>query len=111
MGYFPVSRGIRQGDPLSPLLFALVEDTLSRSITKLRVDGILKPMVSYRRVPGPSHLFFIDDIMAFAKGEIRGLQRLAQLLKTYNTASGQIMNKDKSCSFLGGMHLLGREES
>lgn len=40
-GYFNFSRGFRQGDPLSPLLFCLPEEVLSRSLTKLVEDGIL----------------------------------------------------------------------
>ncbi|KAK2658157.1 hypothetical protein Ddye_004690 [Dipteronia dyeriana] len=39
-GYFPCSRGVQQGDPLSPLLFCLVKDFLSRYLTYL-VDSAL----------------------------------------------------------------------
>jgi hypothetical protein len=40
-GYFNCSRGVRQGDPLSPLLFCLAEDVLSRSISNLVTSGAL----------------------------------------------------------------------
>ncbi|XP_026442627.1 uncharacterized protein LOC113342241 [Papaver somniferum] len=65
-GYFKITRGLRQGDPLSPLIFVLIEDVLSRNITKIFNEKKMTPMVT-RNGLSPTHLFFVDDIMIFFK--------------------------------------------
>jgi hypothetical protein len=67
-GYFNCSRGVRQGDPLSPLLFCLAEDVLSRSISRLVSQGKLNLIKGTRQVYVPSHSFYADDLMIFCKG-------------------------------------------
>ena len=46
VGFFPCSRDVRQGDPLSPLLFYLVEEILCRGISKLVNDKKILHMAS-----------------------------------------------------------------
>lgn len=72
-GYFACKRGVRQGDPLSPLLFCLAEDALSRGITFLANSGALKPMSCPRNCAAPTHVLYADDIMVFCKGTKRNL--------------------------------------
>ena len=54
-GYFGCSRGVRQGDPLSPLLFVIAEDFLSRLLTSLNVSGKLNAISSSHNVNAPTH--------------------------------------------------------
>jgi hypothetical protein len=70
-GYFNCSRGVRQGDPLSPHLFCIAKDVLSRSIAKLvpshtRSDeGKIDLIKGTRHINVPSHTFYADDLMVF----------------------------------------------
>jgi hypothetical protein len=64
---FCPSRGLCQGDPLSPYIFLLVADGLSTIINKEIVEGRLKELYISRHAPGISHLLFVDDILLFVE--------------------------------------------
>ena len=62
---FIPSRGLRQGDPLSPFLFLFVADALSLLVNKaISVEGLVGVKVC-RRAPMISHLLFADDSLLF----------------------------------------------
>jgi hypothetical protein len=102
-GYFSCSRGVRQGDPLSPLLFCLAEDVLSRSISKLVAQGSLYQIKGTRNVMIPSHSLYADDILIFCKGNLSGLRALKDLFDSYASESGQVINNSKSTIFSGSI--------
>ena len=64
IGFFQGNRGLRQGCPMSPLLFLMVMDGLSIMITDARQRGFLEGI----RVTGErsiTHIFFMDDVLVF----------------------------------------------
>lgn len=67
IGFFNCKRGLRQGDPLSPFLFCLTEEVLSRGINKLVEEGKLQLMTDSRSFRMPSHVLYADDIMIFCR--------------------------------------------
>ncbi|CAN6558737.1 unnamed protein product [Malus baccata var. baccata] len=94
--WFSLSRGLRQGDPLSPYLFIMVSDVLSRSIQRGVEDGRLGGILMHPRVPCISHLFFADDTLICLQANLRNGENIMHILNKYCLASGQMMNSHKS---------------
>ncbi|XP_019435980.1 PREDICTED: uncharacterized protein LOC109342436 [Lupinus angustifolius] len=88
--------GVRQGDHLSPILFCLAEEVLSRGITKLVMENKLSTITGPNNLHSPSHILFVDDILIFYKGTKRNLNCLKKLVMDYAMASGQHVNVNNS---------------
>ncbi|KAK2411057.1 hypothetical protein QL285_046381 [Trifolium repens] len=101
--FFNCTRGVRQGDPLSPLLFCLAEEVLSRGISKLVTDGNIELIKGARNTFVPSHCLYADDIMVFCSGKISSLNALKNLFVRYANCSGQVINAAKSTIYSGGI--------
>ncbi|PNX63452.1 ribonuclease H, partial [Trifolium pratense] len=102
-GYFKCSRGVRQGDPLSPLLFCIAEEVLSRGITRLVDDGQLDLIRGTRSCQVPSHSLYADDVMIYCSGKLSGLEALRMLFTRYAISSGQVIDAAKSTIFAGSI--------
>lgn len=100
-GRFEVSRGLRQGDPLSPHLFILCSDVLSSLISKAHHDHKLQGIRISNGGPCITHLLFADDSLFFVKADHKNSSMLLQIFKDYETASGQVINFDKSSITFG----------
>jgi len=64
-GFFSCTRGVRRGDPLSPLLLCLAEEVISKSLTKHVVNGKLKLIQGTRDMEISSHILYANDMMLF----------------------------------------------
>jgi hypothetical protein len=96
---FELSCGLRQGDPLSPFLFLFADDGLSALLNKGNNDNMISPIKLCRRAPVISHLLFADDTLLFFKASQAA--NVKQVLDTYATSTGQLINPAK-CSLLFG---------
>ncbi|PNX71389.1 ribonuclease H, partial [Trifolium pratense] len=94
--YFYPQRGLRQGDPLSPYLFIICADVLSGLITKAHTENLLHGVKIAPTAPEITHLFFADDSIMFCRATIAETTKMKALITTYQQASGQLVNYNKS---------------
>uniref|UniRef100_A0A803NST3 Reverse transcriptase domain-containing protein n=1 Tax=Cannabis sativa TaxID=3483 RepID=A0A803NST3_CANSA len=92
---FP-SRGIRQGDPLSPYLFLLCAEGFSSLLRQKERDKSFPGFKVARRAPAISHLLFADDSFLFCPASIRSCNVIKEVLDLYERATGQKVNFQKS---------------
>lgn len=90
------SRGLRQGDPLSPYLFILCTEVLSGLCKVAQENGTLPGVRVSRQSPLVNHLLFADDTMFFCKSNPTSFSTLSSILRRYEEASRQFISLAKS---------------
>ncbi|GLT78653.1 hypothetical protein SLA2020_501810 [Shorea laevis] len=93
---FTPTRGLRQGDPLSPYLFVLCLDRLSQLIENDVQSKKWSPFRITRKGPFLSHVFFADDLILFGKATVENANTLMSCLDRFCSISGQKVNPQKS---------------
>lgn len=99
MGPIVPSRGIRQGDPLSPYLFIICAEGLSALIRKYESNKWIHGIKICRKAPVVSHMLFADDSYFYCKADTNEARKVMELLAVYERASGQKINTQKSSAF------------
>jgi hypothetical protein len=93
------SRGLRQGDPLSPYFFILCAEGLSSALRTRERSGGFTGLPITRGGTRLDHLFFADDSLLFCKAKEAELTCILETLDLYEKASGQQLNKEKTSLF------------
>ena len=96
---FSPSRGLCQGDPLSPFLFLFVADALSILLNKSMNEEGLQGVKIYRGAPVISRLLFVDDSLLLFRASEQQALLVKGVLNTYTGTTGQLINPSK-CSIL-----------
>jgi len=95
--FFSPIRGIRQGDPLSPFLFIICMEVLTRALCKLQMNK--KSCIGFKIAPRAekiSCLLFADDSLVFCKTNLESCRKLDDLLNKFCQSPGQLINFHKS---------------
>ena len=98
-GFIKPTRGIRQGDPLSPFLFLLCTEGLHGLLTQSTVRGDIHGFSLSRRSHPLTHLLFADDSLLFCRSNPEECQKILEILQVYELSSGQQINKAKTTIF------------
>jgi hypothetical protein len=98
-GFFNSSRKIRQGDPLSPLLFVLVMEALSKMVNATVEQGLLSGFSVGTRAFSElvvSHSLFTDDTLIFCEASSEQILYVHLILLCFEAVSGLRVNLGKS---------------
>ncbi|XP_070021012.1 uncharacterized protein [Nicotiana sylvestris] len=99
-GFFKSSRRVKQGDPVSPTLFILAAEALSRGLNALHTNLYFCGFGMPKWSPKINHLAYADDMIIFSSSDETSLMLIIQVLKAYEAASGQLVSKTKSAVYL-----------
>lgn len=90
-GFFKGAKGIRQGDPISPYIFVLCMEYLSRMLKQAGKDSKFRFHPKCKSV-GLNHLLFADDLMLFAYADSYSPVWLKNRLDEFSEMSGLYVN-------------------
>ena len=94
--YFLTGKGLRQGDPLSPLLFNLVVDVLSKMLSKAASDKLISGLCSEIIPNGVICLQYADDTVLCIEHDPDKAVNLKLLLYIFELMCGLKINFQKS---------------
>lgn len=90
------TRGIHQGDPISPYLFLIFAEELSNLLNNAESTKKIYGVKIAREGPSINHLLFANDSLPFCRATIGEWQEIHKILVQYEDAFGQSLNKQKT---------------
>ena len=95
-GWVKASRSLRQRDPLSPFLFTIITDVLSRLLLRAKERDLFMGFLVGKNRTRVSHLQFVDDTIFFSRASMEDLQTLKLILLVLGHLLGLRINLNKS---------------
>lgn len=101
-GFFSASRGLRQGDPLSPYLFVLAMEGLNGVMDRAANSQGFKYHWRCKETR-ITHVSFADDLMMFSRADEGSVTTLKTALEQFSHISGLNINNRKSSLYMAGI--------
>ena len=99
--FFEGKKGLRQEDSISPYLFIMVIEVLSKLLERAATNNTfrLHPLCSTPRL---THMLLADDLLIFSDGSQSSINGIKMVMASFKTWSGLDMNNEKSEIFFSG---------
>ncbi|XP_060216354.1 uncharacterized protein LOC132643852 [Lycium barbarum] len=98
-GFFKSTKGVKQGDPLSPTLFIIAAECMTRALNELHKKEGYVGYGMPKWSPYINHLAYADDTIIFTSAQPHTLKLVMNTLAEYEKISGQKINKEKSAFY------------
>lgn len=95
-GFIKPTRGLRQGNPLSPYLFIIAIEFLTKRINVAIQRGMLKGIKLAKQAPVLSHALYADDLVILGQASGTEVMDLEAIFDAFAQASGLQINPEKS---------------
>ena len=100
--YFQTHKGLRQGDPMSPILFNIVVDMLAILIGRAKEHGQVGGLIPHLVDGGVSILQYADDTIIFMEHDLAKARNMKLVLCLFEQLTGLKINFHKSELFCFG---------
>lgn len=97
--YFKATRGIRQGCPLSPFLYILMEDSLSWNLSDEKLNETLPHIRVILKTTPINHALFADDSILLGGASIKIERAFNRVIQSFCRVSGAKVNNRKSAVY------------
>ncbi|XP_023738516.1 uncharacterized mitochondrial protein AtMg01250-like [Lactuca sativa] len=94
-----ITKGVRQGDPLSPFMFIIAMEGLHIAVKSVCDKAMFHVIKIPNNCPIISHLFYADDVICAGEWDRASIKNLSVILKCFHISSGLKVNFLKSRLF------------
>jgi hypothetical protein len=101
--YFKTYNGLRQGDPLSPIMFNLVVEALATMMRKAANQGKIRGVMTHLIPEGITHIQYADDTILMIEGDDSSIINMKFILYCFKWFLGLKINYHKSGAYIFGM--------
>lgn len=93
---FPLLKGVRKGDPLSPFFFIIVVDSMNITMKTASAKSIFNGIKLPNKGPLISYLLYADDVIFVGEGNHSNIKNISRILRCSQVSSGLKVNFHKS---------------